>query len=63
MGCTTNRRMAVTALRRRMREDLHLRGWAPKIQQGYLEAVTHPAHYSRRVPDQLRAEEIRQYFL
>jgi hypothetical protein len=63
MGCPTNRRMAMTALRRRMREDLQLRGLAPKTQQCYLEAVKHLAQYYRRAPDQLSAEEIRQYFL
>jgi Phage integrase, N-terminal SAM-like domain len=63
MGFTTNRRMAMTALRRRMREDLQLRGLAPKTQQCSLEAVKHLAHYYRRAPDQISAEEIRQYFL
>jgi integrase/recombinase XerD len=53
----------MTALRRRMREDLQLRGLAPKTQQCYLEAVKHLAPYYRRAPDQLSAEEIRQYFL
>jgi integrase/recombinase XerD len=63
MGFTTNRRMAMTALRRRMREDLQLRGLAPTTQQCYLEAVKHLAQYDRRAPDQISAEEIRQYFL
>jgi integrase/recombinase XerD len=53
----------MTALRRRMREDLQLRGLAPKTQQCYLEAVKHLAQYYRRAPDQISAEEIRQYFL
>jgi integrase/recombinase XerD len=55
--------MAMTALRRRMREDLQLRGLAPKTQQCYLEAVKHLAQYDRRAPDQISEEEIRQYFL
>jgi integrase/recombinase XerD len=55
--------MAMTALRRRRREDLQLRGLAPKTQQCYLEAVKHLAQYYRRAPDQISAEEIRQYFL
>jgi integrase/recombinase XerD len=53
----------MTALRRRMREDLQLRGLAPKTQQCYLEAVKHLAQHYRRAPDQISEEEIRQYFL
>ena len=53
----------MTALRRRMREDLPLRGLAPKTQQCSLEAVKHLAQYDRRAPDQISAAEIRQYFL
>ena len=63
MGFTTNRRMALTALRRRLREDLQLRGLAPKTQPCYLEAVKHLAQDYRRAPDQINEEEIRQYFL
>jgi hypothetical protein len=63
MGFTTNRRMAMTALRRRMREDRQRRGLAPTTQQCYLEAVKHLAQYYRRAPDQISEEEIRQYFL
>ena len=50
----------MTALRRRRREDLQLRGVAPKTQQCYLEAVKHLAPYDRRAPDQISEEEIRQ---
>jgi integrase/recombinase XerD len=53
----------MTTLRRRMREDLQLRGLAPRTQQCYLEAVKHLAQYYRRAPDQLSEEELRQYFL
>ena len=53
----------MTALIHRMREDLQLRGLAPTTQQCYLEAVKHLAQYYRRAPDQISAEEIRQYFL
>jgi integrase/recombinase XerD len=63
MGCPTNRRLAMTALRRRMREALQLRGLAPTTQQCYLEAVKHLAQHDRQAPDQISAEEIRQYFL
>lgn len=53
----------MTALRRRMREDLQLRGLAPKTQQCYLEAVKHLAQYYRRAPDQISDEELRPYCL
>jgi integrase/recombinase XerD len=55
--------MAMTTLRRRMLEDLPLRGLAPKTQQCYLGAVRQLAHHYRRPPDQLSDEELRQYFL
>ena len=53
----------MTALRRRMLEDLQLRGLAPRTQQCYLEAVTHLAQHYRRAPDRISEEELRQYFL
>ena len=53
----------MTPLRRRMLEDLQLRGLAPKTQQCYLDAVRQLAHYYHRPPDQLSDEELRQYFL
>jgi integrase/recombinase XerD len=53
----------MTALRRRMLEDLQLRGLAPRTQQCYLEAVEHLAQHYRRAPDRISEEELRQYFL
>jgi integrase/recombinase XerD len=53
----------MTTLRRRMLEDLQLRGLAPKTQQCYLDAVRQLAYHYRRPPDQLSDEELRQYFL
>jgi integrase/recombinase XerD len=53
----------MTALRRRMLEDLQLRGLAPRTQQCYLEAVKHLAQHYRRAPDDISEEELRQYFL
>jgi len=50
-------------LRRRMREDLQLRGLAPKTHQCDVDAVRQLAHHYRRAPDQLSEEELRQYFL
>jgi integrase/recombinase XerD len=55
--------MTMTTLRRRMLEDLQLRGLAPKTQQCYLAAVHQLAQHYRRPPDQLSDEELRQYFL
>jgi integrase/recombinase XerD len=55
--------MTMTTFRRRMREDLQLRGLAPKTQQCYLEAVKHLAQHYRRAPDQISEDELRQYFL
>jgi integrase/recombinase XerD len=63
MVVTTHRRMAMTALRRRMLEDLPLRGLAPTTQQCDVAAVHQLAQPYRRPPDQLSAEELRQYFL
>lgn len=59
----TNRGMAMTTLRRRMLEDLQLRGLAPKTQPCDVAAVHHLAQHYRRPPDQLSEEELRQYFL
>jgi integrase/recombinase XerD len=55
--------MAMTTLRRRMLEDLQLRGLAPKTHVCYLAAVHQLAQHYRRAPDQLSDEELRQYFL
>jgi integrase/recombinase XerD len=61
--CHTNRGIAMTTLRRRMLEDLQLRGLAPKTPQCYVAAVPQLAQHYRRPPDQLSEEELRQYFL
>jgi integrase/recombinase XerD len=50
-------------LRQRMLEDLQLHGYAQNTQQTYVQAVSHLAEYYRRPPDQISAEELRQYFL
>jgi len=55
--------MTMPALRRRMGEDLQLRGLAPKTQPCDVDAVRPLAQHYRRSPDQLSEEEIRQYFL
>jgi integrase/recombinase XerD len=53
----------MTTLRRRMLEDLQLRGLAPKTQPCDGAAVRQLARYYRRPPDQLSDEELRQYCL
>jgi hypothetical protein len=61
--CPTNRRIAMTALRRRLLADVPLRGLAPNTQPCEVAAVPQRAQPSRRAPDQLSAEELRQSFL
>src|SRR5262252_1471133 len=61
--CHANRGIAMTTLRRRMLEDLQLRGLAPQTQQCDVAAVHHLAQPYRRPPDQLSDQELRQYFL
>ena len=53
----------MTALRKRMLEDMQLRGLAPKTQEAYLRAVRQLAAYYDQPPDQLSEEQLRQYFL
>ena len=53
----------MTSLRRRMLEDMQLRGLAPATQQAYLRAVQQLAEYYDKSPDQITEEELRQYFL
>jgi integrase/recombinase XerD len=55
--------MAMTTLRRRMLEDLPLRGLATKTQQCDVAAVQQLAPHDRRAPDQISEEELRQYCL
>ena len=53
----------MTALRRRMLEDLQLAGFAPKTIKSYLYTVIVLAKYFWRSPDLLTDEEVRQFFL
>ena len=52
----------MTPLRRRMIEDMQLRGLTPKTQKVYLDAITKLARHYHRSPDQLSEQEIRDYF-
>ena len=53
----------MTALRRRMLEDMQLRGFSARTQGCYVAAVRQLAEHYHRGPDLLTEEDLRQYFL
>ena len=53
----------MTQLRRRMIQDMQLRGFSPRTQRSYVDAVRGLAKFYHRSPDQLCEDEIRQFFL
>lgn len=53
----------MTPLRKRMIEDLQLRGMSERTQQMYVRSVQQLAQYYHKSPDQINDEELRQYFL
>ena len=53
----------MTELRRRMDEDMVVRGMADRTRETYLAAVTGLAKYYRRSPDQISDEEVQAYLL
>jgi len=53
----------MTALRKRMTEDLQLKGYAPTTQQAYLYAVYQLAQHYHKSPADINEEELRAYFL
>ena len=53
----------MTALRRRMLEDMQLRGFSARTQGCYVAAVRQLAEHFHRSPDLLTEEDLRQYFL
>jgi len=53
----------MTVLRRKMLEDMQLRGFAVRTPEAYLLAVRQLAKYYRKSPDRVDEEELRQYFL
>src|SRR5215470_5228286 len=53
----------MSALRKRMIEDMTLAGLAGGTQATYVDAVRKLAAYYRRSPDQLTEEEVRAYLL
>ncbi len=58
---------SISPLRRRMTEDMTIRGFASKTQTGYLRAVrdftVFFAAFPGRSPDQASAEDLRRYQL
>jgi len=52
---------AISPLRRRMIEDMNVRGFVPKTQQDYIRAVRAFTVFFGRSPDQAEAEDIRRY--
>jgi integrase/recombinase XerD len=53
----------MTPLRKRMTEDLQLKGYSPNTQKVYLLAVEMLARHYRRSPEAITEEELRAYFL
>ena len=53
----------MTELRRRMIEDMQLRGLSSGTQHGYVRSVRVLAEHYHRSPDQLSDEQIREFFL
>ena len=54
---------SISPLRRRMTEDMTVRGFAIKTQTGYLRTVRDFAAFLGRSPDQADGEELRRYQL
>jgi len=53
----------MTPLRKRMIEEMQLRGYAERTIEAYLHAVSQLARHYRRSPDRITEEEVRQYLL
>jgi integrase/recombinase XerD len=53
----------MTPLRRRMLEDMQLRGLSPATQRAYLRHVVQLAQFYGKSPDLVTDEELRRYFL
>ena len=53
----------MTELRRRMDDDMLVRGLADRTRETYLWAVTGLARFYHRSPDQISDEEVQAYLL
>ncbi len=53
----------ISPLRQRMIDDMTIRGFASKTQNGYIRAVKDFAAFLGRSPDQASAEDLRRYQL
>ncbi len=53
----------ISPLRRRMTEDMTVRGFTPSTQRGYLAAVENFTAFLGRPPDKSNAEDLRRYQL
>lgn len=53
----------MTELRKRMLQDLQLRGYSERTQQMYIRAVRQLAEHFNKSPDQITEDELRTYFL
>ncbi len=53
----------MTEMRRRMEEELKLRGCGPRTQKSYLEWVARFAQHHRRAPEQMGEEQVRSYLM
>ena len=53
----------MSALQRRMTQDLQLRGLSERTQEAHLRAVKKLTEHSRTPPDQLCEEQVRKYLL
>jgi integrase/recombinase XerD len=53
----------MSILSQKMQADMQLRGLAERTQEAYVHAVRQLAQHYHRSPDQIKEEELRQYFL
>ncbi len=60
---TDDHRRAISPLRRRMIDDMTIRGFTPGTQKDYIRAVEDFAAFLGRSPDQSDAEDLRRYQL
>ena len=53
----------MSRLREKMIEDLRLRGLSQRTEEAYVRAVRQLVEYSKKPPDQISEDELREYFL